>query len=285
MTLNQTLVTYPAAAESAAASVSHWALFLHGILGRGSNWQTFAKRLTEMRPDWGAILLDQRMHGSSRDLSPPHTMMAAIGDAQPSITSQDAPVRALIGHSFGGKVALGLLQARPADLRQVWVLDASPSARIARPGDDLIRRVLDALQALPATFANRAEFVAQLEARGIERSIAQWLAKNLERTVHGLTFAIDLTAIEALLSDHDRLDLWSVVEQPLADVRLHFVLGGRSGSVSRADRERLESLARRDQLELHVLPNAGHWLHVDDPSGLLELLRDRLLATAAVTSL
>lgn len=31
------------------------------------------------------------------------------------------------------------------------------------------------------------------------------------------------------------------------------------------------------QLHVHVLPNAGHWLHVDNPRGLMEMMLPSLV--------
>jgi pimeloyl-ACP methyl ester carboxylesterase len=38
----------------------------------------------------------------------------------------------------------------------------------------------------------------------------------------------------------------------------------------------LETVRARGTVELHVVPNAGHWLHVDNPAFLLELLSQNL---------
>ena len=53
-----------------------WMLFLHGILGSGANWRTIAKRFIGARPRWGAVLVDLRMHGASRELAPPRPRAA-----------------------------------------------------------------------------------------------------------------------------------------------------------------------------------------------------------------
>ena len=84
--------------------------------------------------------------------------------------------------------------------------------------------------------------------------------------------ALELDAIDALITDYDRTDLWPVTEAAIREVALHFVLAGRNSAVPADDRDRLEALAHSGAIELHVLPNAGHWLHVDDPEGLLALL-------------
>jgi esterase len=273
MTLTYSLVSNPNARARQSA------LFLHGILGRGSNWQTFARRLVDARPDFEALLVDLRMHGDSQALPPPHTLAAAAADVGALMARPDStPVGALIGHSFGGKLAIRWLEIGGASRpRQVWVLDASPAARTERTQDDLIGRVLAALGELPPAIPTRSAFIAHLIDRAVERSIAQWLAKNLVRDDQGLHFAMQLPAIAALLADHDRSDLWRVVEHPPPDIRLCFVLGGRSRSIPNGARERLHALAERGVIDVFVLPEAGHWLHTDDPHGLLDILAERLV--------
>jgi hypothetical protein len=50
--------------------------------------------------------------------------------------------------------------------------------------------------------------------------------------------------------------------------------GGRSRVFDEADRQRLFSAAERSggRLSAHVLERAAHWVHVDDPEGLLALV-------------
>ena len=48
------------------AAPKHWIVFLHGVLGRGANWQGFARKLVTARPELGALLVDLRAHGESR---------------------------------------------------------------------------------------------------------------------------------------------------------------------------------------------------------------------------
>jgi pimeloyl-ACP methyl ester carboxylesterase len=248
-------------------------LFLHGILGRGSNLQSLAQQWVEARPDEAAVLVDLREHGGSRGFPPPHTLAAVTADVRALLAQLDVATRTIIGHSFGGKVALGLLREPPADLDRLWVLDATPSPRPTRDARDATRRVIDALATLPGSFDSRTTFVAELRQRGVDKMLGQWLAKNLVRGEDaGLRFALDLDAIRALLADHDREDFWPLLEAPRARPSVHFVLAGRSSSVPPGDRARLADLADRGTITLDVLPDAGHWLHSDNPQGLLRIL-------------
>src|ERR1700679_538748 len=107
------------------AEPSRWMLVLHGILGSGANFRSFARRLAAARPDWGFVLVDLRMHGQSQEAPPPHTLAAAAEDLVRLGVELALPIAGVMGHSFGGKVALAYTGAAPRELEQVWVLDAS----------------------------------------------------------------------------------------------------------------------------------------------------------------
>jgi hypothetical protein len=64
------------------------------------------------------------------------------------------------------------------------------------------------------------------------------------------------------------------VSAPPPGLDLRFVLAGPLSVLSASDRARLLALADRGVLRVRTLQDAGHWLHVDDPAGLLALLAD-----------
>src|SRR4051812_35662957 len=78
--------------------------FLHGILGRGINLRMIAKRFIEARPDWAAWLVDLRGHGRSPKATPAPSLEAAAQDIVHLAARTELPLRAIVGHSFGGKV-------------------------------------------------------------------------------------------------------------------------------------------------------------------------------------
>ena len=267
MPLAHTLVTHD------GARPSRWTMLLHGLLGRGGNLLALARRLTADHPDTGVVLPDLRMHGDSQHCTPPHTLARAAADIHELVAALPQPVATLAGHSFGGKVALRVLAEPWPALTSTFVLDASPSSRRDRPATDTTLRVIEALAGAPPRFTNRSQFMAVLERAGIDVGLRQWLAKNLVRDGELYRFALDLDAISALLADYDRHDLWPIVQAPPPPVRLAFAIGGRSGSLSPAEQSRLRELARRGVIALHELPKAGHWVHVDDPDGVLRVLQ------------
>src|SRR5205085_11351387 len=110
-----------------AAAARRTVVMLHGIYGRGRNWGAIARQLTARRPALAVALVDLRLHGDSPSFAPPHSLAACAADVRGLMAGSDgwpAPVDVVVGHSFGGKVALALLADTPAPpLSQVWIVD------------------------------------------------------------------------------------------------------------------------------------------------------------------
>ncbi len=271
------LVPFHSVVTAPNATPARYMLVLHGIFGSGGNFRTFIKRIAEACPHWGFVLVDLRGHGQSLGAPEPHTVDAAAQDLVRLSDHLGLDVRGIMGHSFGGKVTLAYAAQRQHQLDEVWVLDSTPSVR---PGGMQIvgaATVLSTLEALPAEIPSREYFFEHMMASGLGKPETEWLAMNVRRDGDIFRFRLDLQTIRSLLEDYFARDLWSVVEQPDGRRRLGFVIGGKSNTVSPADRDRLSKLASNDpKLEVHVLEKADHWVHVDDPDGLFNIVRRAL---------
>ncbi len=247
-------------------SPGSWLYILHGVFGAGRNWTTVARRLVRERPDWGVLLVDLRGHGASQGMPPPHTVDAAAEDlfALAELLG-DAP-DAVLGHSFGGKVALAYAARGPVGLRQVWVIDSTPASRL--PGGSAWR-MLELVRNLPPTFHARDELVGALEREGFARPVAQWMATNLERRDGGLAWRFDPEVMEELLLDFFRTDLWSVVERPPKGLALHFVKATESSVLTPEDIARIE---RAGNAVAYDEVAGSHWLNAENPDALVGLL-------------
>ncbi|MBI4544327.1 MAG: alpha/beta hydrolase [Gemmatimonadetes bacterium] len=256
-----------------AAPPARWLLFLHGVYGAGRNWASLARRLVRRRRDWGAVLVDLREHGGSRGFPPPHTLPAAAGDVAALVAAERLRAAAVLGHSFGGKVALHLLTLGLPGLERVWVVDSTPEAG---PPRGSAWEMLEVVRSLSGPFPARQAAVEQLVARGIAAPVAEWMSTNLEPSDRGYRWRLDLETLEALLRDFFRTDLWRVVEEPPPGVRIHFIKAEASGVLSAVACGRLERAGERSgQVFLHRLAG-GHWLNADNPEGVLKLLETHL---------
>lgn len=259
------------------ASPQRWMVILHGIYGQGSNWRTFARALAKERPDWGLLLVDLRMHGQSQGAPPPHTLAAAAEDVLRLIDyerEEGHEVLAVLGHSFGGKVALEMLRRRP-ELGDVWVIDSSPGPcfKAMQDPDHSVVKVLRVLESLPPDFESRAAFVAELQGRGFVKHLADWLAMNVEASGERYRFLLDTEALRDLLADYFNADLWSVLETQSPPVR--FAIASNSNALSKEDQQRLAKLESKGKVQATHL-QGSHVLHVDAFDALVELVLSTL---------
>jgi esterase len=251
--------------------------FLHGLLGRRNNLRTIARRFVDARPEWAAMLVDLRGHGESPKGAPSPSLEATADDVAKLAARAEQPVRALVGHSFGGKVALETMriQAIPS-LAHVVVIDSVPGARNPMPRGGSALDVVEMLESLPSAFASRSDFVEAIVAKGQKRGLATWLAQSLERQNNQVRLALNLNEARSLLVDYFARDFWPIVEEPPAGISVHLIIGDRSDSYSPSDRARAARIATSNpRVTVDVLP-AGHWVHVDDADGLLNVLNQRL---------
>jgi len=263
----------------ATGQPDRWLYVLHGIYGAGRNWATVAKRVTRERPDWGAVLIDLRQHGASQDFPPPHTIVAAAEDVVRLARGTGDDPGAVLGHSFGGKVALAFARRALPTLRQVWLIDSTPEAR--EPGGSAWT-MLDVVRSLPDRFTGRDQLISALTDRGIATPTAQWMATNLVRDGDEYRWRFDPDAMEQLLRDFFRTDLWSVVERPPEDVTVHIVKAEESSVLSPDAVARIEAAAAHAPVHLHQVAG-GHWLNADNPDALVELLVRELPAADTAT--
>jgi esterase len=250
-------------------------LFLHGVFGMGTNFRSLASRLVTNLPGWGAVLVDLRGHGQSQGFAGPHTVAAAANDVLELARDLPAPVAAISGHSFGGKVTLATLEAEPNWVEQVFVLDSDPGASPTLASASSVVHVLTTLEELPKHFSSREEFQRELETRGFSPMLVAWLSMNVRREGDAYGLRLDLVAIRAMLEDYRDRDLWHVVEAATSE--LHFLLAGEGSALSPAAKSRCHEIAARGgHVHVHSFPAASHWLHVDAADEVFEALRGEL---------
>jgi esterase len=251
---------------AAGTGATRWVAMLHGIFGQGRNWASVARDLTHERPEWGVVLVDLRQHGESTGFEPPHTLERTAADLA---GLERAPeLRAVMGHSFGGKIAL--LRGRDDHrVEQVWVVDSTPAVREPGGGPWSVLRIL---RALPGPFDDREAAVDDLVARGIARPTAMWLATNLSWRDGAYHWRLDFDDMEAMLRDFYRTDLWELVEDPRPGLETHFIRATGSSVLDAEAVERIRAAGlETGRVFLHEV-TGDHWLNADNPDALVELM-------------
>lgn len=259
--------------EQGGAVARETVYFLHGILGSRRNWLSFARRVTEAFPRWRVVLVDLRNHGESHGAPPPHDLHACARDVGALAAHLGEEPSVVVGHSFGGKVALVYAREQASELREVWVLDAPPGQRTADAKGD-VESVFARVGDVPLPIAGRAELVEDLRSRDLSLPLAKWMTTNLRPADdgNGFVWRFDLAAATEMLQAYGAHDAWDVLERPPSGVRPVIVRGGASDRWLDDDKARLTRLVRAGTIGYHVMEGAGHWLHSEDPEGLFALL-------------
>lgn len=249
---------------------------LHGILGNRNNWRSFARKLSDALPGYTLVTLDQRHHGDSKGAPPPDTVAACADDLTALAEHLGVTPEITIGHSFGGKVVLAHADRHPDGLAQVWVLDTPPGVGTRGGEDHEVVRVIGALRDVPLPVPRRESIVTELLQRGLSKPLALWMTTNLGPVDGGYDFRFDLDGCERLIQDYFTFDTWPILERPRTTPAITVVRAERSDRWDDATLARfaaLETSRASAPTRLLTLPNAGHWLHADNPTGLLALLQ------------
>ncbi len=249
-------------------------LVLHGVFGSGKNWRLFMRKLVARCPQWGAVLVDVRGHGDSLGAAGPHNIEAVADDLIAVERKLPAPVRGICGHSLGGKLALGYAARRRDTFQQLWVLDSRPG-KLDPQNAESTQKVLRLLTGLPPSFASRDGFIEALIRGGQSKAVSQWLAMNLCREGESFRLGLELDVVGALLESYYTSDWWPELARTAPQRALHQVVGSR-GVWDSASLERLDELAQQRATTMVHRLNAGHWLHVDAPDALLDLMTHAL---------
>lgn len=251
-------------------------VFAHGILGSRGNWKGFARRFIERAPREKALLVDLRNHGQSHGLPPPHTVEAAADDVAALCRHLGLRPRLVVGHSWGGKAMLDLALRAPTEpglagqtVDVAVIVDSPPGPRVFGASREEIDRVIEAVSSVPLPVTSRRDLVTLLRERGLSEPIAQWMTTNLDESMR---WKFDLAAIPPMLTSFGALDLWPRLRAHRPGLDVHLVRGGRSDRWSAAELQQVQSAAAAGVVVDHVIENAGHWVHSDDPESLLQIV-------------
>ena len=244
-------------------------VFVHGFLGSGRNLSTLARSWTEAAPELKALLVDLPGHGRSPPLGAEDTLktMANAVLAATSLHFPNDPVD-WVGHSLGGRVALAARQQAPEQVGTIYLLDITPSAIPVASTDT----ILESLCALPEQTSSKEDMRAQLENRGVSRPLAEWLLMSGRSTAAGFRWSIDRSRLQEFHSRHRNVDLWDAVRPSPATFCIR---GGLSSYVNPDDIRQFRELG----VEVLTVEEAGHFLHSEQPKGVLRALQKAYAST------
>lgn len=244
--------------HSTIHGTGHPLVILHGFLGMSDNWKTLGKKFGEN--GFEVHLVDQRNHGRSfwsDNFS--YDLMAE--DLRHYLEHHKLSDVVLLGHSMGGKTAMEFAVSNPDKLKALLVADISP--RYYPPHHQYIINALNHLDfdELESRTAAEEVLAAQLEDPGIR----QFLLKNLFWAEKGkLGFRANLDVLSAELEE---------IGAPISATGIYagpalFLAGDRSEYIAPQDTELIKTYF--PNATFTTIPNAGHWLHAENPIAFYE---------------
>jgi esterase len=250
-------------------------IILHGLYGSSDNWITIGKA---MAGNYTVYLLDQRNHGNSPH-SDDHNYDLMKQDLLEFIIQHNLNKTNLIGHSMGGKTVMSFAADYPDRVSSMVVIDIGPKSYL-KPGgsgaetiahENIIRGML---AVNPDELSDREEADAQLAEYIDIRRIRQYLLKNLVREKDGsYRWKVNVRTLEKDI--HRLMD-----GLPLDDLKNHPGIGGFPVLFIRGEKspyildEDIPSIqAMFPTANFVTIPEAGHWLHAEQPELLIKNLK------------
>jgi pimeloyl-ACP methyl ester carboxylesterase len=227
-------------------------LILHGLFGSSDNWQTHARKYAE---HFTVYLIDQRNHGHSlHDATMNYEVMAA--DLFELIAECGLRDVRLIGHSMGGKTILRFAQQYSFLIDRMVVADMGMKAY--PPHHDEVFKGLFAVDV--ENCPSRKDAEERLSIFVSDQGTVQFLLKNLYWKEQGkLDWRFNLPVLY-----RERAFLMTALPDERVEASTLFLTGGKSRYVLPEDIGAIKRLVPHASFE--VMPEAGHWLHAEDPA-------------------
>lgn len=243
-------------------------VFLHGLMGYSQNWMRIVKLLGKK-----SLTLDQRGHGKSFKPDSGYAPEDFADDLKMILASLNFSKIRLVGHSMGGRNAIVFTARYPELVSSLVIEDMGPGKKEGSPS---YYQKLFSL--IPEKFESRAtakafllgDFNREAVALGQPASIGAYFYSNLIETAAGdVDFRFSRSAmLEIVRKGHER-DFWPDFESIKCPTLV--VRGADSTELSSAVFQQM--LARNPRAQGVEIPNAGHWVHADQP----QLFADALL--------
>jgi esterase len=241
-------------------------LLLHGALLQGHVWDFFS---LDMRQDFHIRSVDLPGHGDSQWAADGDYSRARVADHIVGLIEHlDLRSLVLVGHSFGGGIAMLTAARLPRRMRALVLVDCT---MLPTGGPSFRAQV----HAGPDTFGSLHEFASHIapphrrDDLGRQAVRLRWSTRQMPDG--RWTWKYD-PALRTPGGAAEFESMWAAL-RALSDVPVLFVQAGRRSHLSDAARERL---VRLPNVRLSVVPEAGHNVMSDDPLTFTRSVREFL---------
>lgn len=248
-------------------------IIIHGLYGSSDNWVSIGRKLAE---NFEVFIIDQRNHGKSPH-SLDHNYNLLRADLLEFMESQSIDKAVLIGHSMGGKTAMFFAADYPERVSHLVVADISPKSYEYTDSDQLLAHttIIRAMFNLDFYGINSRQEVDDILAKSIpEDRIRQFLLKNIKRSKNNeYRWRINIRTIKNELKNI--LEGLDENQPEITGFPVLFIRGGNSDYILKDDEKAIRKIFPYADIE--TIPNAGHWLHAEQPELFLEKINNFIL--------
>ncbi|NMC37238.1 MAG: alpha/beta fold hydrolase [Bacteroidales bacterium] len=245
-------------------------IILHGLYGSSDNWIQIARKIDDR---FTVIIPDLRNHGLSPH-SDIHDYESMSNDLLELAVDTGLTHFFLAGHSMGGKVAIRFAMRWPEMLDGLLVADISPFNSSERLRKDLLKHkeIIGAMLSADISSAGSRREVEMLFSSMESERLSGFILKNLRRDAENrFEWKINLRAlagnIEKIMEsvEPDKNDEGSITGFPV-----YFLKAVNSDFITGDDFVLIKGMF--PAAEFITVPDAGHWVHADNPDAVVSAL-------------
>ena len=229
-------------------------IIIHGFLGMSDNWKTLGLQFVQL--GYQIHLLDMRNHGKSFH-SDEFNYEIMVEDVKAYVDFHNLQNITLLGHSMGGKIAMLFATTYPEYVEKLIIADIGP--KYYAPHHQIILAALNAVDF--SKKPNRSEVDEIVSKYITDFGTKQFLLKNVYwKTPEELGFRFNLPVFNEKISEiGTALPFENHFDKPVL-----FLRGDKSNYILDSD---FETILHHFPLAIiKTIPNAGHWLHAENPS-------------------
>ena len=233
---------------------------IHGLFGSLTNLSTLAK---ELQPNYHVVLIDVRNHGRS-----PHsesmTYPEMVADIFELADHLEVDKFSIVGHSMGGKIAMGCALSNPNRVKNLVVADIAPVDYADKHSE-----VFNGLLLLDfKKIKNRLQANEQLSRYVESPDVRQFLLKSLQKKGDDFKFLFNLSA---LAKNYKYVRGWPFLDKIFNNPTL-FIKGGNSDYILPEHQQKI--MQQFPAAKAKIIANTGHWLHAEKAKTFNRLVSD-----------
>jgi esterase len=252
-------------------------LLLHGITGNARSWDPVAPALAE---HFHVVALDQRGHGES-DWAADYAPARMAEDIAAFVDAQGWQSVSVVGHSMGGILSWMYAARHPDRVTRLVIEDFGPETLIA-PGSDQVMERVRAPEHQRFTDPEEAVRLArEMNPRPDPEVQRQGVLSRLVQDTDGhWRYRHDPRLTMFRTAAPTTAEQWEEVGRVRCPM---LILRAAEGSAIAADvAERMVQVMQIAQLV--EIPQTSHTMHLDNPSGFLEVVLPFVLQAAPLRS-